>query len=181
MSRLPKIDPAELSAEQRRIYDGIAAAHGGEVRGPWAIELRVPEVAEHMHALYDRLCVHPAIGKRLFELMVIIVARHWTSQFEWFAHERQARAAGIADAVIDAIRERRKPTFERDDERLVYGVVTELNQTQALSDATYARARETLGEAHLVELIAGMGTYTSIAIQLNAFDVEPPPDARRLA
>ncbi|HXP92525.1 MAG TPA: carboxymuconolactone decarboxylase family protein [Candidatus Binatia bacterium] len=179
-SRLPKIDPATLSAEQRRIYDAIAAAHGGEVRGPWAIELRVPEVAEHMHALYDRLCVRPAIGKRLFELMVITVARHWTSQFEWFAHERQARAAGISDAVIDAIRERRTPAFERDDEQLVYDVVSELNRTQVLSDATYARARETLGEAHLVELIAGMGTYTSIAIQLNAFAVEPPPDARRL-
>lgn len=79
MSRLPKLERTALSAEQRRIYDGIAAAHEGQVRGPWAIELRVPEVAEHMHALYDRLCRHPAIGKRLFELMVIVVARHWTS------------------------------------------------------------------------------------------------------
>lgn len=181
MSRLPPIDPAELSAEQRRLYDGIAAAHEGQVRGPWAIELRVPEVAEHMHALYDRLCVHPAIGKRLFELMVIIVARHWTSQFEWFAHERLARSNGISDDAIDAIRDRRPPSFERADERLVYDVVTELNETHALSAPTYARALEALGESGLVELIAGIGTYTSIAIQLNAFDVETPPDARRLS
>jgi 4-carboxymuconolactone decarboxylase len=180
MSRLPNLEPAALSPEQRRIYDGIAAAHEGQVRGPWAIELRVPEVAEHMHALYDRLCRRPAIGKRLFELMVIVVARHWTSQFEWFAHERQARAAGIPDATIDAVREGRKPEFERDDERLVYDVVTEINQTHALGDATYARARDALGETGLVELIAGLGTYTSIAIQLNAFAVEPPQGTRLL-
>jgi 4-carboxymuconolactone decarboxylase len=180
MSRLPVIDPAALSPEQRRIYDHIAAAHGGEVRGPWAIELRVPEVAEHMHALYERLCVRPAIGKRLFELMVIVVARHWTSQFEWYAHERLARANGISGEAIDAIRERRPPSFERADERLVYDVVSELNETHALSRPTYDRAREALGEEGLVELVAGVGTYTSIAIQLNAFDVETPPDARPL-
>jgi 4-carboxymuconolactone decarboxylase len=180
MSRLPIIEPAALSPEQRRIYDHIAAAHGGEVRGPWAIELRVPEVAEHMHALYDRLCVHPAIGKRLFELMVIIVARHWISQFEWFAHERLARANGISDAVIDAIREQRTPSFEHADEQLVYDVVTELNQTKGLGTTTYARALEALGENGLVELVSGIGTYTSIAIALNAFDVETPPGARRL-
>lgn len=82
--------------------------------------------------------------------------------------------------MIDAIRERRRPEFERDDERLVYDVVTEINQTHALGDATYAQARDVLGETHLVELIAGMGTYTSIAIQLNAFAVEPPEGTRLL-
>ena len=168
-----------VPAEQRHIYDGIAAAHG-VVRGPWAIELRVPEVAEHMHALYDRLCLNPSFGKRIFELMVIIVARHWTSQFEWWAHERLAREAGISEAVIDAIRERRTPQFERDDERTVYEVVTELNETHALSDATYGRGLSALGEKGLVELISGAGTYTSIAMQLNAFDVEIPEGARRL-
>lgn len=180
MSRLPDLDPAALTPEQRRVYDDIAAHHP-RVRGPWQIELRIPEVAHHYHGLYERLCVRPNIGKRLFELMVIVVARDWTAQFEWYAHERQALANGIAPAVVDAIRERRSPTFERDDERLVYELTRELLETRRLSPATYGRALAAFGEENLVELITGAGTYVSIALQLCAFDVTPPPDARLLS
>lgn len=179
MSRLSPLDPATLGAQGRRVYDHIEQAHG-VVRGPWAVELRVPEVAEHMHALYERLCVHTTLGKRLFELMVILVARHWTCQFEWYAHSRLAREAGLSEAVVEAVRAKRRPDFERDDERLVYDVVTEMHETRTLSEVTYRRAVAELGEAHLVELICGMGTYTSLAIQLNAFDVSIPADGTPL-
>jgi 4-carboxymuconolactone decarboxylase len=179
VSRLSQLDRATLTAEQQRIYDHIEQAHG-KVRGPWAVELRVPEVAEHMHALYERLCVRTALGKRLFELMVILVARHWTSQFEWYAHARLAREAGLSQAAVDAVRERRRPEFERDDERLVYDIVTEIHETRTLSEGTYRRALAALGETLLVELICAMGTYTSLAIQLNAFDVPIPDDATPL-
>lgn len=176
MSRLSALDRATLTSEQRRVYDHIEQAHG-RVRGPWAVVLRVPEVAEHLHALYERLCVNTQLGKRRFELMVILVARHWTAQFEWFAHARLAREAGLPDAVIEAIRERRVPPLECDDDRLIYDIVTEMNDTRTLSDASYERALAALGETLLVELICAMGTYTSIAIQLNAFNIPIPADA----
>lgn len=179
--RLPPLDPAALTPDQKRVHDHIAAGHShGQVRGPWAIELRIPELAHHYHALYERLCVRPNIGRRLFELMVIVVARHWDSQFEWFAHERQALEHGVTPAVVDAIRERRTPAFERDDERLVYELVNELNQAHRIEQATYDRALAAFGEENLVELIVGAGTYASIAMQLNAFEVALPPGARPL-
>lgn len=181
MTRLPAFDVAGASPEQRRIYERIAAAHGGNVRGPWLVALRVPEVAEQAHALYERLCRETKVGKRLFELMVIVVARRWTSQFEWFAHERQAREHGVAEDVIAAIRDGREPPLTRDDERLVYEVTTELSATTRLSDATYARAQAALGDELLVELIAGIGFYTMIAMLLNAFDVAVPGGAQPLS
>jgi 4-carboxymuconolactone decarboxylase len=181
MSRLPPLDPAALTSEQKRVYDHIAAGHShGQVRGPWPIELRIPEVAQAYHALYERLCCKPKVGKRLFELMVIVVARHMDAQFEWFAHERQALEHGVPPAAVDAIRERRPPVFERDDERLVYELITELNQTHRLAQATYDRALAAFGEENLVELVTGAGTYTSIAMQLNAFEIAVPADARPL-
>lgn len=178
-SRLSELDPAKLSAGQRAVYDEIESDHG-VVRGPWLIELRIPEVAHHYHELYRRLCVNPNVGRRLFELMIIVVARHWTSQFEWFAHERQALAHGVAPAIIDAIRERRPPDFEADDERMVYELTFELVETKRLRQETYDRGLAAFGEEGLVELIVGAGTYASIAMQLNAFDVTPPPEARLL-
>lgn len=180
MSRLPLLEPEKLSPQARRVYDAIAAAHNGIVRGPWQVELRVPEVAEATHALYDRLCVNPTIGKRLFELAVLVVARHWSSQFEWFAHEHQALDAGVSREVVEAIRERRVPPFARDDERLVYELVTEINETHTLGAASYARGLAAFGEERLVELVAATGTYTMIAMQLNVFDVTLPDGARPL-
>lgn len=180
MSRLPEIDPATLSPLAREIYDEIAQDHRGHVRGPWPIELRVPETAKAYHDLYRRLCAHPNIGRRLFELMILVVARHYTAQFEWFAHERQALENGISPAVIEEIRHRRVPTFEKDDERIVYETTRELMEQHRLADATYARALELLSEEGIVELIVGAGTYVSIALQLNAFDIRIPADVRPL-
>jgi 4-carboxymuconolactone decarboxylase len=181
VSRLPPLDAKELSPDQRAVYDKIAAAHGGHVRGPWAVALRVPEVARHSHALYERLCVQTKLGKRRFELMVIVVARHWTSQFEWWAHARLARENGLPETIVQAIQERQIPYFDDEDDRLIYEVTRELCESRTLSQGSYDRALGALGEELLVELIAGISVYTMIAMQLNAFDVEIPAGAVPLA
>jgi 4-carboxymuconolactone decarboxylase len=178
--RLPALDPATLTPEQQRVYGEIAAAHTGNVRGPWAIGLRVPEVADHLHQLYERLARDSKLGQRLYELIVLVVARHWTAQFAWQTHEKNALAAGIAPATVDAIRERRTPRFERDDERIAYDTVTELSTSRALSDASYANAQAFFGDDLLVELISVAGLYTMVAMLLNAFDAPVPAGAARL-
>ena len=178
--RLPPLDPATLTAEQRPVYERIAAMHGGQVRGPWAVALRVPAVADHVHALYERLCRETKLGQRLFELMVLVVARRWSSQFEWHTHERYAREGGISEAAIEALRHRQTPAFEQEDERLVYDVVRELSETTQLSAATYERARAHFGDELVVELIAATGLYTMVAMMLNAFDVPIPETATPL-
>jgi 4-carboxymuconolactone decarboxylase len=178
--RLPPLDPDALSPEQRRVYDDIAAHHTGHVRGPWAIALRVPELAHHAHELYERLSPNSKLGRRLLELTILVVARQWTSQFEWHTHEKYALEYGIPAAAVDAIRERRAPHFERDDERIVYDTVTELSESKALRPQTYERARAQFGEELLVELIGAAGLYTMIAMMLNAFDAPVPDGACRL-
>lgn len=180
MPRLPSLDPAALTPEQQSVYAEIAAAHSGNVRGPWAIALRIPELAHHSHELYERLARHTKLGPRLYELTVLIVARHWTSQFEWHTHERNAIDAGVALAIVEALRERRRPQFESEDEAVVYDTVTELSESHQLSPTAYARAQTFFGDELLVELISVAGLYTMIAMLLNAFDAPIPPEARRL-
>jgi 4-carboxymuconolactone decarboxylase len=181
MPRLDDLNLGAFTSDQARIYDHIAAQHTGHVRGPWAVAMRIPELAEHSHALYERLCCDTKLGKRLFELMVLIVARHWSSQFEWHTHEKYAREFGITDAVIEAIFTGNVPVFEKEDEQLVYDVVTELSQSKTLSAATYARAQAFFGDDLLIELISAAGLYTMVAMLLNAFDVPVPATARKLA
>lgn len=170
MTRVPELAESEQSEEQRRIAAEIGGARGGVVGGPFAIWLRVPEIADRINALSDRLRKRSKLEKRLLELLVLILAREWNAQYAWEQHEPQALADGLAPAVIGAIREHRLPPFERDDERLIYDLTTELARTKALSDATYARGLATFGLELMIEIVADAGLYTTIAMTLAAFD-----------
>jgi 4-carboxymuconolactone decarboxylase len=179
MARVEDLKPESLSPQQKVIYDRIAGSRGGTVRGPFAIWMRLPAIAEAADKLGSTLrqC---SLDKRLFELMVLVIARHWSAQYEWFAHARHAIDVGIAPDVIEAIRNNRKPTFDRDDERLIYDVVTEMNVSRTLSQPTYDRTVAMLGLERTIELITAIGFYTMVAIMLNGFDAPVPGGERPL-
>ncbi|MFQ5682156.1 MAG: carboxymuconolactone decarboxylase family protein [Candidatus Binatia bacterium] len=175
MSRVPDLQLEELTPEQKRIYDEIAGRRHGVVRGPFPIWLRIPLVADRANQLGNALRVHSKLDRRLFELMVLVVARHYSAQYEWFVHEKSAFKEGLSPEVVEAIRSRLQPEFVREDERLVYETVTELLETRTLSQPSYDRALAALGLELLIELISAAGFYTMVAMMLNAFDA-PVPD-----
>jgi len=179
MGRVASLAPEALSPEQKRLYDDIAGARG-RVGGPFGIWLRQPALADPANRFGNALRLHGRLDRRLFELMTIVVARHWGAQYEWFVHAEAARKAGVADALIETLRTGGKPAFARDDERLVYDLVTELSESKRLSDATYRRALDFFGLDLLIELITATGFYTLVAMMLNAFDVDTPDGSRPL-
>jgi 4-carboxymuconolactone decarboxylase len=170
----------ELTPEQRTLHDAIAKVRDGAVRGPFAIWLRIPAVADGANQLGNALRLAGALDRRLFELAVLVVARHWSAQYEWYVHAKAARAAGLAPAVIESIRTGREPAFAAQDEAVVYAASTELLHTKALSAETYGRAREVLGREPLIELVSVLGFYTMAAMTLTAFDVPVPGGDRPL-
>jgi 4-carboxymuconolactone decarboxylase len=179
MPRVDDVKPEALTPEQRALHAAIAGTRGGVVRGPFAIWMRNPAIGAPADRLGTALR-NGAFDRRLFELMVLVVAREWSAQYEWFAHARQARAAGLSDDVIEAIRQRREPGFVHEDERLVHALVTEINRTRRLSQATYDRALAAFGLDQVIELITAIGYYTMVAIVLNGFDAPVPGGERPL-
>jgi 4-carboxymuconolactone decarboxylase len=180
MARVPDVPFEELTAEQRRIHNEIAGARSGSVRGPFALWIRNPALAERANQFGNVLRLHGKLDKRLFELTVLIVARHWSAQYEWYTHERAALKAGLSAEVVEAIREKKPPEFAREDERLVYDVVSEINEKRTLGQASYDRALAALGLDLLIELIATTGFYSMVAMTLNAFDAPVPGGIRPL-
>ena len=180
MGRVANLKPEELNAEQKKLYDDIAGARG-RVGGPFGIWLRQPALADPANRFGNALRLSGKLDRRLFELMTIVVARHWGAQYEWFVHAAHGKKAGLTDVVIEAIRTNRKPDFARDDERLVYDIVTELSDSKRLSDASYQRALDFLVLDLLVELITATGFYTLVAMMLNAFEVDTPDGSCPLA
>lgn len=180
MARAPALEPDKLTKEQKRVHDEIAKRiPHGIVRGPFAVLLNAPALADGAIRTYTALR-EARLERRLVELMILVVGRFHSAQYEWFAHERRALEAGIDAETVEAIRQRRTPALVRDDEQLVYDVVTELLATRRLATASYARAQTLLGTERLVELIAGAGFYTMVALTINAFEIDVPEGGRPL-
>jgi 4-carboxymuconolactone decarboxylase len=188
MSRVAYLTPEELSPEQKRVHDEIAGPRAGAVRGPFAVWLRTPRIADAANRLGNAVRLEGKLDRRLFELAILMVARHWNAQYEWFVHEKDALAAGVRREVIEAVRHRGVPDFaqadedadEHADEKLVHDIVSELHATRTISQASYDRAVAALGLDMFIELMTTIGFYTTAAMMINAFDAPVPGNARPL-
>ena len=178
MARIDPIPMDQMTPDQRRLNDEIAGSRGGgPAKGPFALWLRTPELAEHANAFGSYLRHGTTVPQRLVELAVLVVARTYTAQYEWYVHVRRAIEVGLDEAIIDEIRHRRRPDFKDPKEALVYDMTLEIVEQRQLGDTLYASAKETFGEPALVELIALIGFYVMIAVFLNSFQVEVPDPA----
>jgi 4-carboxymuconolactone decarboxylase len=173
-ARIPPVATDDMAPDQRELAARIAGARG-RVGGPFAFWIRLPEVADAADRLGNALRLHGKLDRKLFELMVLAVARFWTAQYEWFAHERAAREAGLADEIIEAIRVGRAPAFRDAEEALAYGIAVELQTTKRLSDATFERGLQSFGPEVFIEAVTAIGFYTTAAMLINAF-AAPVPD-----
>lgn len=174
MERLKPMEELALSPRQNEVLEAIKAGPRGSVRGPFPAWIRSPELADRGQKLGEFVRYNTSFEPRLAELAIIICARHWTAQYEWYAHARLAREGGLADAVIDAVARRERPSEMQDDEAAVYDFCTELHRDHGVSDTTYARALDLFGEVGVVDLIGISGYYTMVSMTLNTFQVPLP-------
>lgn len=183
MGRIASLPLDRMTAEQRALHDTIARQRSvGQVRGPFAVLLHAPDVGERIADMVDHLLSDTRVPHTLKELAIIVIARQYTAQYEWFIHARRAQQVGLDPAVIDAIRHRRRPDFSDDNEALVYDMTLEIVEQRELSDEHYARAVAVFGEPAVVELVALIGFYIGIAAFLVSFEVEvPDPNYELLA
>jgi 4-carboxymuconolactone decarboxylase len=175
MSRLAPLEAIELTEEQRRVADEIRSGPRGGLRGPFEAWLRAPGLADHAQKLGAYCRFETSLAPDAAELAILLTGKRWKAQFEFWAHARLARQAGLPEDVIEAVRTGRTPVLPRDDLRVIHDVVTEYFATNRISDALYARAIDVLGERGLVELVGIVGYYGLVSMTLNIFAVEVPP------
>lgn len=174
MPRIAPLIPDALSGEQRKVYDAIASGPRNGVRGPLAVWLHRPRLANCAQEL-GRYCRYDSsVPPRLSELVILLLGRHWLAEYEWAAHKPFALEAGLAADVIDAIRDGIEPRFIHRDEALVYAFVRGLHADRCISEALYAALVAELGEGAVVDLVGIAGYYTLISMTIKVFEVPPP-------
>jgi 4-carboxymuconolactone decarboxylase len=157
----------EMTPAQKTMIEHVLAGPRAGTEGPFNVQLRSPEMGDLGQQFGASTRFATTVPRKLYELAIIITARHWTAQFEWQAHHRGALQAGLSPAVADAIAQGRRPTAMPPDEAAVYDFATELLDTKQVSDATFAAAKSLLGERGVVELINVMGWYGTVSMLLN--------------
>lgn len=173
--RLPPLPPERMTPEQRRVAEGIAGGPRGALRGPFPAMLRSPEVADRFQRVGEYLRFNSSIPKDLNELAILVTAREWSAQYEWYAHHILAMKAGLPPALAEAVAEGRRPEGMTEDQRIVWEFCTELHRTRFVSDGTYEAAKVRFGEQGVMDLVAVCGYYVAVAMTLNVAQVPLPP------
>lgn len=174
MARLTPLTNETMNPEQREVADRIRSGPRGGMRGPFEAWLRSPKLADVAQELGAYCRFGTGLPGDVRELAILLAGKRWRAQFEFWAHARLGRQEGLPEAVIEAIRTGGKPELEREDLRVVYDLVTEHFETNRLSDGTYRRAVEVLGEKGLVDVIGIVGYYGLVSMTLNVFEVGVP-------
>ncbi len=166
--RFPQLTLESLDPQQKAVADQILKVSSLGLQGPYNVLLRSPVLADRMVKLLDYLRFNTSVPRRLNEFAILIQARLWTSQVEWKAHYPLAIKAGLPEAVATDLRDGRRPAAMRPDEAVVYDLCMELSATHALSDVTFARAKQVLTDQQIVDLVTLSGTYVTVAMVLAA-------------
>jgi len=168
----------EMNPAQKKMIDNLLAGPRGGAEGPFNVLLRSPEMGDLAGTFGASTRFSTSIPRKLNEMAIILVGRHWTSQFEWQAHHRAALQAGLSAAICDAIAEGKRPQGMAKDEEVVYNFVTELLNTTQMSDATFNATKALVGERGIVDLVGVMGWYHTVSMLLNV-DQYPLPDGAK--
>ena len=165
--RMSRLAPESMTEAQRKAAEEVAAGPRGEVRGPFNVLLRSPELMSPVQKVGEYLRFRCQLDRRIAEMATLIAARHWTQNYEWSAHHPLALQAGLKAEVAQAIADGRRPSGMAQDEESTYDLLTEALQNKSVSDVTYERAVQQFGEQKVVDLLAIAGYYALLAIMMN--------------
>src|SRR5437762_1313705 len=128
--RMPPVPKEQWTQAQATAAAEFARMRGQEVFGPFALMLRSPEVMLRAAAMGDYIRYRTSLPRALNEMIILLVARHWSQQFEWYIHQPMALNAGVSEVIVSAISKGRRPETMTADEAVVYEFSTELLRLQ---------------------------------------------------
>jgi 4-carboxymuconolactone decarboxylase len=177
--RFARLHVDQMTNEQKIYFNSLMAGpisgtgSRGVVQGatslgaPFNVLLRSPVLAERMRKVGEYLRFESTIPKRLNELAILITARTWTAQYEWYAHLRLALKEGLDPSVGEELAQGQRPSKMKPDEEAVYDFCHELHTCHSVSDAHYNAVLKLFGEQGVVDLMMVSGYYVMVAMALN--------------
>ena len=170
MARLPDPVP-HLRGADRELYEAMLARrreHGVGLYGPYVPLLHAPQLADRVERLGGYLKYEGSLPRDRYQFVVLAFAHRVGGTFEWQDHVGPARAAGVPEAVIEALQQDGPmPDPYAALAAAVAGAVDYGDLAQDVQDRIVAD----VGTEGLVEVIVNCGLYALMAMVTAAFDV----------
>jgi 4-carboxymuconolactone decarboxylase len=179
IARFTPLKADELSPAQKAWADMIAVPPRNAKFGspPYRAYIRNPELAPRLSALSDYLRWNTSLPARLSEFAILITARQWTAQYEWFAHYPLALKAGLDPKILGDVAAGRRPENMREDEASLYDLATALYRDKKVSDSVYKAAVDKFGERGVMDIIGIIGYYDLVSMTLITMQAGAPNDS----
>ncbi|MCP3467551.1 carboxymuconolactone decarboxylase family protein [Bradyrhizobium sp. CCGUVB23] len=173
--RFPQLTMDQLDEKQRPLGEQIMKVSSVGIGGPYNPMIRSPVLGQRLFDLFYYLRWETSVPARLNEFAILVIARQWRSQVEWFAHAPIAAKAGLSPALIAELKTNKRPATMSEEEAVVYDFVTELTTTKTVADETYVRAKKVFNDQQIVDLTAVAGNYVMVAMLLAMAEETVPP------
>lgn len=183
--RQPRLIPEELDRAQQHLYDSITKGPRGDgpfplvdesgvLQGPFGGFLLSPAVGEALQQLGAAIRYRSSLTPRMRELAILVVAAHHGSAFERHAHEAVGRAAGLTEQELSAVAERRQLPLDDAHEAAAVELIHAMLDGD-VDDSLWERCAPLLGVPAVFELIALVGYYSTLALQMRVLRTDRVP------
>jgi 4-carboxymuconolactone decarboxylase len=157
MARIPPVTRERVREDLRSIFDEVSSGPGGVGTGPMSVLKYSPEMSRRAIPLFNYVRNESILPQKVRELAMLTTARAKDCPYIWNAHAAPGRQAGLPDALIDALRDRKPLPPMSVEEAVVIKLGMEFFQTNRVSQETFDVALAQFGPQGLVELTTLMG------------------------
>jgi 4-carboxymuconolactone decarboxylase len=171
--RFEDIAPESYSQSQKDALAKVAAGRG-RVPTPFKVWLHSEKLAHAIEHLGTMLNTQSSLSEREFELAIVLIAQHWDSPYVIDAHIKYLRKAGMPEAVLAALWDRREPAFDSEREKAIYALWRAFDRREVASDHVFNHAVKVLGRHGVAELIAFFGYYTAVSMAMKLHRMPVP-------
>jgi len=171
-NRLERIDPEKATDDQKKVIARLGEGRG-RIPTPFNIWLNNPNLAGGMEIIGTHVDRSPVLSEAESEVAILSTAVFWNAPYVIANHRRHALKAGVPEAVVAAILEKRRPEAGDDRFGLVCDAVCDILAGGAIDDARFDRYGAGLGRAVIAELLVTVGYFTSISLGMTLHALEP--------
>ena len=180
--RLPLVAPAELTPEQKRLYDdmrkGIASnfnvREDGALMGPWNPWLHEPGIGKAIWDLTLAMTVNATLPDNIRQIVILLVGARFDAAYEIYAHIAVAELEGMRLERLATLVADLKPGDLSADESVAFDVAYKLVRGGVLPEPLYRLAIASFGQHGTNEMIYLVGLYSLVSTTLNGFNVPVP-------
>jgi len=184
--RLPLIDPADLTPEQRPIYDDMKAgieknfqgfatiAKNGALLGPWNPWLHEPGIGKAIWDLTMAMTANATLPDAIRQIVILVVGARYDAAYEIYAHIAIAEREGMKPERLASLVADVKPADLTAEESVAYDLAFKLVRGGVLPEPLYRLAVDTFGQHGTNEMIYLVGLYSLVSMTLNGFNVPVP-------